>query len=358
MAGATATPLVNSAVSASGEVDSLLIEKLTGKVNEQYLKGENLQAYFDMQSVKGTNMVSNKYIGETELQSMIPGQEAEGHEVEYDKNALVVDTSVIARNIVAHLHDVQSDIEGNKSKIAMNHTKQIKRLEDQMIIQQLLHGAIENTKAKRTTPRVKGHGFSIKVAISDAQAADSNSMLGAVEEAIAQQVRQEVDTMDMTIILDQDAFDVMADAERLINKDYTLESGVNVNGYVLKGRNIPVVPSNRFPTMVHEAGSTPRHHLLSKASNQFRYDTTEEMMNGIGVIFAPDALLIGRTIELQGDIFWDKKTKCWFIDTWFAEGAIPDRWEAVSGIFKGAAENASVKARALRKATRTMAVTA
>lgn len=355
MAGSTATPLVQPAVSASGEVDSLLIEKFTGKVHEQYLKGENLQAYFDVQVVTGTNMVSNKYIGETAIQVMIAGQEAEGSEVEYDKNALVVDTAVIARNIVAQLHDVQSDIDSNKSKIATNQVKQIKKLEDQMIIQQLLLGSISNTKAVRTTPRVAGHGFSVKVTISDAQATEPNSVLSAIEEAIAQQVKQEVDTMDLTIMLTIDAFDALSDAERLINKDYTLESGVKVNGFVLKGRNIPVVPSNRFPTVAHTGAN---HHLLSKATNDFRYDVTAEMVKGIGVIFAQDALLMGRTIDLQGDIFWDKKTKAFFIDSWYAEGAIPDRWESVSAIFKGGAENAAVKARAVRKATRTLTVTA
>lgn len=38
----TPNTLTNVAVSASGEVDSLLIEKFNGKVNEQYLKGENI----------------------------------------------------------------------------------------------------------------------------------------------------------------------------------------------------------------------------------------------------------------------------------------------------------------------------
>jgi len=154
MAGSQAGELVNSGVSASQEVDTLLIEKFNGKVNEQYLMGENLQVYFDVQSVVGTNTVSNKYMGETELQVMSPGQEAEGTPVEYDKNALTVDTSVIARNIVAHLHDAQNDIEGNKSKIAANQVLQIKRLEDEMLIQQLIYGVLNNTEAERTNPRV------------------------------------------------------------------------------------------------------------------------------------------------------------------------------------------------------------
>lgn len=354
MSGSVATPLVNSAVSASGEIDSLLIEKFNGMVHEQYLKGENLIAYFDMQQVQGTNMVSNKYIGETSLQTLIPGQEPEGSSVEYDKNALVIDTQVIARNIVAQFHDVQSDINSNKSKLAKNQVKQLKQLEDEMIIQQILYGVISNTQTVRTKPRVAGHGFSIKVVISDAQAADPDSLLAAIEYAMEQQLEQEVEITDVVTMLPWKYFNTLSDAERLINKDYTTASDVKMSGYVLKGNNVPVVPSNRFPRVAHTGAN---HSLLSAASNGFRYDNTAEMLNAVAVCFAPDALLVGQTLALQGDIFWDKKTKSYFIDSWYAQGAIPDRWEAASAVFRGGSENAEVKARAVRKAKRTLTVT-
>lgn len=354
MAGSTATPLTNSAVSASGEVDTLLIEKFNGMVHEQYLKGENLQAYFDMQEAVGTSTISNKYIGETSLQALVAGQEPEAGESEYDKNSLTIDTAVIARNIVATLHDVQNDINGQKSKLAANQVKQLKKLEDQMIIQQMIYGVISNTQAARTTPRVSGHGFSIKVVISDAQATDPNSLLASIEYALEQQVEQEVDINDVVVLAPWTVFNALSDAERLINKDYTTVSGVTMNGFTLKTHGTPIVPSNRFPKVVN---TTTSRNVLSKASNQFRYDNTAEMLNCVAVLFAPDALLLGRSIALQGDIFWDQKTKCWFIDSWYSQGAIPDRWEAVSGIFKGGSENAAVKARAGRKATRTVTVT-
>lgn len=360
MAGTNANNLTNPAVSASGEVDSLLIEKFTGKVHEQYLKGENLQAYFDMQEVVGTNMVSNKYLGDTQLQVLIPGQEAEATDTETDKNALVVDTAVIARNAVAQLHDVQADIEGHKSKLAANQVKQLKKLEDYMIVQQLLFGALKNFESGnggadggRVKPRVSGHGYSIKVDISDTQAADPNNVLAAIELVLEKQLEQEVELNDLAVMVPWATFNVLADAERLVNKDYELSSGVTVKGFVLKRWNIPVVPSNRFPVAAHTGSD---HHLLSKASNGYRYDVSAGMLNGIAVLFAPDALLMGRTLALQGDIFWDKKSKSFFIDSWFSEGAIPDRWEACGAIFKGAAENTAVTARANRKAVVTKAL--
>lgn len=352
--------LTNVAASASGEVDSLLIEKFNGKVNEQYLKGENILSYFDVQTVTGTNTVSNKYLGETELQVLAPGQSPNATPTQADKNQLVIDTTVIARNTVAHLHDVQGDIDSLKPKLAMNQAKQLKRLEDQMAIQQMLLGGIANTKAKREKPRVKGHGFSINVNVTESEAlANPQYVMAAVEYALEQQLEQEVDISDVAILLPWKFFNTLRDADRIVDKTYTIsQSGETINGFVLSSYNCPVIPSNRFPTF----NKGQAHHLLSNEDNGYRYDPTAEMNGAVAVLFTADALLVGRTIEVTGDIFYEKKEKTYYIDTFMAEGAIPDRWEAVSVVTTkrntdtGAAavdpgdDHSAVLARARRKA--------
>lgn len=355
----TPNTLTNVAVSASGEVDSLLIEKFNGKVNEQYLKGENILSYFDVQTVTGTNTVSNKYLGETELQVLAPGQSPNATPTQADKNQLVIDTTVIARNTVAHIHDVQGDIDSLKPKLAMNQAKQLKRLEDQMAIQQMLLGGIANTEAKRTKPRVKGHGFSINVNVTESEAlANPQYVMAAVEYALEQQLEQEVDISDVAILMPWKFFNSLRDADRIVDKTYTIsQSGATISGFVLSSYNCPVIPSNRFPTFAQ--GQV--HHLLSNEDNGYRYDPIAEMNGAVAVLFTADALLVGRTIEVTGDIFYEKKEKTYYIDTFMAEGAIPDRWEAVSVVTtkrngtSGAAEgtgedHATVLARAQRKA--------
>lgn len=355
----TPNTLTNVAVSASGEVDSLLIEKFNGKVNEQYLKGENILSYFDVQTVTGTNTVSNKYLGETELQVLAPGQSPNATPTQADKNQLVIDTTVIARNTVAHIHDVQGDIDSLKPKLAMNQAKQLKRLEDQMAIQQMLLGGIANTKAKRNKPRVKGHGFSINVNVTESEAlANPQYVMAAVEYALEQQLEQEVDISDVAIMMPWKFFNALRDADRIVDKTYTIsQSGATINGFVLSSYNCPVIPSNRFPTFAQDQA----HHLLSNEDNGYRYDPIAEMNGAVAVLFTADALLVGRTIEVTGDIFYEKKEKTYYIDTFMAEGAIPDRWEAVSVVTTkrngttGAAEgagtdHATVLSRAQRKA--------
>ena len=324
----TPNNLTNVAVSASGEVDSLLIEKFNGKVNEQYLKGENIMSYFDVQTVTGTNTVSNKYLGETELQVLAPGQSPAATSTQADKNQLVIDATVIARNTVAHLHDVQGDIDSLKPKLATNQAKQLKRMEDEMLIQQMLLGGIANTQAKRTNPRVKGHGFSINVNVSEDEAlVNPQYVMAAVEFALEQQLEQEVDISDVAILMPWRYFNVLRDADRIVDKSYTIsQSGATIQGFVLSSYNCPVIPSNRFPKF----SQGQKHHLLSNEDNGYRYDPIAEMNGAIAVLFTADALLVGRSIDVTGDIFYEKKEKTYYIDTFMAEGAIPDRWEAVS----------------------------
>lgn len=363
----TPNELTNVAVSASKEVPSLLIEKFNGKVNEQYLKGENLLGYFNVQTVEGTNTVSNKYLGDTELQVLAPGQSPAAKPTQTDKNQLVIDTTVIARNTVAHIHDVQGDIDSLKPKLATNQTKQLKKLEDQMTVQQLALGGLSNTEALRTKPRVRGHGFSINVELLEAQAqATPQYVLAGIEYALEQQLEQEVDISDIAILMPWTYFNVARDADRIVDKTYTIAaSDQTISGFVLKSYNCPVVPSNRFPRFVQGAD----HHLLSNADNGYRYDPTAEMNGIVAILFTADALLVGRSIGVTGDIFWEKKEKTYYIDTYMAEGAIPDRWEGVAIVSTkrnattgaaettGAADHAEVVRRAKRKSILTREAT-
>ena len=109
----------------------------------------------------------------------------------------------------------------------------------------------------------------------------------------------------------------------------------------------------RFSPKVESDG----HHHLSNAGNGYRYDVTADMLLTNAVVTGRDALLAGRTIALQGDIFFDKKTKTYFIDSWLAEGATPDRYDNMAVVIADAGTtNAAVKAKADGKAIRTVAV--
>lgn len=356
----SANNLVNSAVSYSGEVDSLLIEKFDGQVKRAYTEKMNMKSYFEIKTVTGTNSVSNKYMGTTQVQALAPGADVKGQASSFDKNQLVIDTSVIARNLVGILADVQDDIM-TKGKLAEEQVNALTYLEDRMLIQQVIYGAIKNTAAKRTNPRVKGHGFSIDVKVKLATMDYPNAVVAAIEYALEQQVTQNVAVEKFSIIMPWKYFNILRDAERIVNATYNTSQGSTVRGFVLKSYNVPIVPTNQMPDRARDHlnidGTVSDHHLLSNDNNGYRYDvinTGADTMdkNVVAVIFGTEALLAGRSIDLQGKIWMNDNNKTWYIDSWMAEGAIPDRWEHSAVVRIVADGSASDDAEVIKRANR------
>lgn len=356
----SANNLVNPAVSYSGEVDSLLIEKFDGQVKKAYTEKLNMKSYFDVRTVTGTNSISNKYLGNTQVQALAPGADVKGQASAVDKNQLVIDTAVIARNIVAMLHDVQDDIQ-IKGKLAEQQVDALTYLEDRMLLQQVIYGAIKNTKDKRTNPRVPGHGFSIDVQVAAATMEVPNAVMAAIEFALEQQMEQNTPVEKLSVAMPWKYFNILRDAERVVNASYNTTQGTTVRGFVLKSYNVPVIPTNQMPDHDRDHrdidGNVATHHLLSNINNGNRYDVINSGVdtmekNIVAVIFGTEALLAGRSIDMQGKIWFHDGNKSWYIDSWMAEGAIPDRWEhsAVVRITAAATNDAAVKARANRKA--------
>lgn len=345
---------INPAASASGEVLTLLQEKMSAKIKEASLKAENLLNYFDVQDVTGTDRIGEKFMGDTELEVLAPGQAPNGSPVEFDKNTLVVDTVVIGRNYQHLLSAVQSDINGLHSKLVSAQVREHKKLEDEMTVQQLIFAGMANTKANRSTPRVSGHGFSEQVAVKETIVADPEGVEACLDLLLERMLEGKsggdgVDLSKLTILMPWAHFNTLRDAERIVNRDYQTFAGDTVSGFALKSFNIPVVPSNRFPRGAKKS-------KLSKPSNGNRYDATAEMANVVAIVFGTEALLVGKSIDLESKIWYSDDTKSWVIDSWQSEGAIGSSWEECGLVVKGTAAGAddtAVVARANRKATRT-----
>lgn len=371
MSGSAINNMTQPAVSASGLVDTLLIEKFTGEVNKRYLEGENLLGMFRKQSVTGTNMISNKYMSGGKLQSLTPGQEPEATDRQFDKNALIVDTIIMARDYVHDLHRLQNDFEVLQA-LASDQVDMIKVFEDQFTIQQLLAGALtggaydwqDKSAGAITggTRRLKDHGVAIKTEISDAQAGDPYKLVSALEITLMGMIIQRVPMNGMKILMPVEDFSLLADygyiatTEGGSNQSEMGMMGTSAMRGRLKSFNVDVMGSVEFTQSIINPNFGDAHSLLSNEDNAFRYDFTDEMKQARAVIFGPKALMVGETIALQTDIFYDKKTKGTFADAWISEGATSDRYDHLGVVVGGGSVNAGVdvKAKAKAKATRTI----
>lgn len=328
MSGTQANNLTNPAVSASGQVSNLLIERFTGIVHEQMMRKEQIVSHFMVQDVVGTNQVTNKSIGETEIQVLIAGQEPESKGTELDNHSLVVDTVILARNTIALLHMIQSDI-AVQNKIATNHVKKLIQLQDETLLTQIMKGA------RVADGRVSGHNGGNAVDLTaNGDEVDPIKYLRALESLVLQMNEKEVDNEEMIFSCPWAQFYVLMDNDKLMHGDYvpngTGSNGSTVKGFVVKAYNFPIVPTNRIRQKATVAGT---HHQLSNAGNGFRYDTADAIKHCVGVLFGTDALLVGRTMGIDSDMYFNKRLKTNFIDSWFSFGAIADRYEFCGAIF-------------------------
>ncbi len=258
------------------------------------------------------------------------------------------------------------------TKLAKNQMGKLKTLEDQMVIQQLcaagLTGGTYNPYANTITggtQRVSGHGVSIYVNMKNdnSQAQDPYMLVSAIELALMGLVTQRVPVAGMQVVVPIAEFGLLVDYGYVAQSDGGSNEATgtsfdaNLSGR-LKGWNVPVMGSVEFTQMKINPHDGETHHLLSNVNNGYRYDVTAAMKTANALIFNRDALLCGRTITLQSDIFFDKKTKAYFIDSWLAEGATTGRYDNCAIVASNsAAENTVVRTKAAGKAkvTRTYA---
>jgi len=277
---------------------------------------------------------------------------------------------VLGRNTVHTLHDIQNDFEV-MTKLATNQMGKLKTLEDQMVVQQLLatgltggtYDPYANTITGGTS-RVTGHGVAINVELKDdgTQAQDPYQLVSAIEVGIMGLVTQRCPMAGMKVLVPIAEFGLLVDygfiAQTEGGQNEATGTSFNSNNLMgrLKGWNIPVMGSVEFTQMKINPHDGETHHLLSNANNGNRYDVTTDMQAAHAIIYNSDALLCGRTITLQSDIFFDKKTKGYFIDSWLAEGATTGRYDNCAIVGSTAdADNTVVltKAKGKSKATKT-----
>jgi hypothetical protein len=269
------------------------------------------------------------------------------------------------------LHDIQNDFDV-MTKLASNQMGKMKTLEDQMVVQQLLAtgltgGAFDpygNTITGGIS-RVTGQGVAIKVNLKNdfSQAKDPYQLVSAIEIALMGLVTQRVPLGGMKVIVPIAEFGLLVDygfiaqTEGGSNESTGTNFDQNLSGR-LKGWNISIMGSVEFTQMKINPHDGETHHLLSNANNGNRYDVIAAMQAANAVIYGPDALLCGRTIGLQSDIFFDKKTKGYFIDSWLSEGATTGRYDNCAVVVSDSAtadDNVLTKAKGKAKATKTYA---
>lgn len=313
---------------ATGDIDKLHIEEYTGVVEGTIARKSALEGFITRRTVRGTSIITNFAVGESTLQKLVPGTTPDGTVTKFGKNSVQVDTVVLARNIFPLLETWQTSYDA-RAEVGMEHGKKIAKFSDQCFFIQALKTAAL-TAAKHTGVNGAGHtgGSQVNMAGSSDNL-DPAKLYGYLADLFILMEQKDVDprTDDVIIAVKPAEFYTLLQNEQLINTQYKTSAGTSVDAFLLKTYGVPVVSSNNCPH-----GETIASHLYSNADNSNAYDG--DFTKTVAVAFSPRALLAGETIPLTTDVFWDQKSKHWFVDAYLSFAVGPNRPEFAGVIRK------------------------
>jgi hypothetical protein len=309
----------------TGTVNPLHLEEYGGEVESQMIKTSIMRKFINVKPVKGTDTITNDRIGSTDLQAVSPGTRPTPGQVDFDNVSVKVDTIILARNNVHLLDDFQAHYDV-RSELGKDHGKIIGKFFDESIL-------IQGMKAARVDPLTTRlpegwYGGQVETMAAAGDELDPDKLQRKIEDLCQHIEEKDIELEGAALFVAPPQFYTLLRNDKLINTDYSLGNGDYANGTVLRSCGIPIIKTNR---MQQEALSP---HMLSNAGNNSAYDVSADEAKQIAVLIMPKALLSGETIPLTSKVYYSDVELQWFIDSYLAFGATPNRAEHAGVIDK------------------------
>lgn len=321
----TATPTIPNAVLQGTDANALKIEKFLGKVEGTIQRRSRMRGWVNVESVRGTNAITKKAVGESSLQKLVRGQAPDGVNKDFNKLTLLVNVPIIARDILWEVDELQTDFE-IPSKLSEEQGKKHAKLFDQAMFIQGIKAA---QLAGSAYGAVDGHaGGSVETLALAADALDPVKLYAAFANLFAKLLAKDVDPLmdGVVIAVRPDVFMTLQQSEQVTNGDYINSQGTTNKGWVFTAFGVPVFSTNDLPNTVITG------HILSDASNSNAFDG--DFTKVVALVFSPNALLAGETLGMKGEVYRNPIDKHTYIDTYTMFSVCPDRAEYAGVILK------------------------
>jgi hypothetical protein len=326
----TSPNAINGADTTYAEKMALIIEEFTGMVEGTIARRSIMQGMVPVRPVQGTATFTNHAVGESTLQKATAGVTPDGTKNDFSKNAVTVDTVVLARAVFGLLEPFQTQM-NTRQEVATEHGKKIAKFWDESFLIQAAKAALltQSTFSRGSAGKPAGHfGGSQETLAAAGDLQDPAKLYAALARLLVKMEKKDVDPRndDCMIIVDPAQYYTLIQAEQLVNTTYTTAAGNQVNNaWVLKTYGVPVFSTNNAAI-----GKNITGHLLSNSGNSNAYDGD---FTKVGAqIFSPRAIMAGETIPLQSEIFYDKISKSWFVDAHLSYAVGPNRAEYAGAI--------------------------
>jgi len=315
-------PVDSSHLSDQDRAD--MIDYFGGVVDSQFVKRSMMRRFVNVRPVRGTDTLIDRRFGKTAIVGLTPGVRPPATPTPQGKVSVTVDTVVLARDNQSLLNAFQADINVRK-ETGMDHGKNLGRYFDESLL-------IAAVKASATTNQDTLNGAFGPGTTTTLDAAgdeeDPDALYEAIATGIVQYELQDIDTEECAIFVNPTQYDVLTNNDKLVNRDFSSANGDFADGTVKTIKGTPIVMTNRLP----QAAITG--HILSNANNSNFYDVSAAEAKTTAVIMHPKSILVGETIPLTSDVYFDKVEKQWFIDSWLSYGAGVNRSDCSYAIRK------------------------
>lgn len=300
----------------AGSISALQIEEFTGLVQGTLARMSVCAPRISVRPVRGTGVITNFAVGQSTLQTIVPGTIPDGSVTKFGKAQMVIDTTIIARAILPLLETFQTEYDA-RAEIATEHGKLLAKQFDQTFFIQATKAGL--LTANRFGLTAAGHTGGSQVTLANtADKLDPALLYQGLVDLLTQMRLKDVDPVADGVVIgvSPDVLATLTMNELLINSNYVTADGTNIPGFQLKAQGAWVLPSNNYV-----GGQNISGNLLSNASNSNAYDG--DFTKVVATAFAPKALMAGETIPLQTKVFFDDISKQWFVDAWRAFGVAP-----------------------------------
>lgn len=310
----------------SGALDALMIEKFDGRVHMHEQRESITDGVFDFKPLVGTDTMSNAAMGDPTLQPVIPGIEPLGNQIEVGNQIVQVKQPILARVTVAMLAQVQDRI-GIKSRTPMNFARKIAKAKDQILLLQCVKSARKTTGAGDVADMPGGVTHELAAANDETDATKLEAGVMVLAQGLAE---QEVDLADGKLYVAPAQYFTLLKNDKLTDANFSKENGNYAQAAVSVTSGMPIVMTMRLSQSEDDGSDATKNAALMGAN----YMTSLEESDIVGLFAQPESIMVAQSIPLTSDVYWDKRLLTWFIDSYLAFGAAPDRPDKTAGLFK------------------------
>jgi len=303
-----------------------MIEQYGGVVESQFAKKSMMRQFVPVKPVRGTDTLINRRVGRTTLKALTPGVRPDSTPTRSGRNAVTVDTVVLARDNRSMLNEFQTDFNA-RAELGNDHGKELAKFFDQAFLIQGIKGSLLSAPANLNGAIGAGKRRKLTAANDEL---DPDKLYQAIVRILVAMQEEDIDTDECAIFVRPVHNEVLLNNNKLVSGEYS-SAGDFAAGKFKGIMNCPVIPTARIPNAAIVG------HLLSNGDNGNAYDVSADEAQAVATILHPRSLLAGETIPMTSDMWYNREEKQWFIDSFLAFGVTNNRPDVCGTVFRSSA---------------------